>query len=287
VFVELTNFSMRNLLVGPDGTRLKPRQCRLLVIVSTESGNDDQMMGYYTSQLDTREKDVAFSARSSMQLPLRHDGDGVAIALPSAALEKHHCRVEFRLVSLLDEKLSLARGTSIAVEWHNVCQQHAVHEAELLDRDLERVARVRFRLLLVSCNDGGGGGGWLPLLAAQVPKGTYGARGSEGSMPTASSPLPQVTPFTGHDMSINRNRTYWTQRRSLPVWGHRGSGSSKASLVKETQLHHTHIQVCRGCAQPCANRRTRSQPLLLGCPPVLAGEHGALVHHGGQPGCRM
>eukprot|EP00045_Choanoeca_perplexa_P011801 m.126351 g.126351 ORF g.126351 m.126351 type:complete len:1100 (+) comp15773_c0_seq1:91-3390(+) len=199
VLVDIAQLDLRTRLVDDNHFELRPQQCRAMVVVSTESGDLAQQGDYYRYDDDHREKESTTSTRGSVPLPITEDGDHLALSLPLAAREAELCRVEIRIVSVLDEKLILARGTQVSLPWHDVDQQHHVHELELFNRELNRVGRIRFRLLL-------------------------------------------VTPYLGHDMSVTRQRTYWTQRKSLPVWGHRGSGSSKASLDPTDRVHRTHVQ---------------------------------------------
>eukprot|EP00730_Choanoeca_flexa_P000815 TRINITY_DN10347_c0_g1_i1.p1 TRINITY_DN10347_c0_g1~~TRINITY_DN10347_c0_g1_i1.p1 ORF type:complete len:1108 (+),score=280.88 TRINITY_DN10347_c0_g1_i1:63-3386(+) len=199
VLIDITQLDLRTRLRDANDFELREQQCRAIVVVATESGNIAQQRDYYRYADDEREKSAALKARDSIQLPVTEDGDTLALTLPLKAREHQHCRIEVRIVSVLDEKVILARGTQVDLPWHDVDQQHCEHQLELFGRDLNRVGRMRFRLLL-------------------------------------------VTPYLKHDMSVTRQRTYWTQRKALPVWGHRGSGSSKASLDPLDRVHRTHVQ---------------------------------------------
>lgn len=53
-----------------------------------------------------------------------------------------------------------------------------------------------------------------------------------------------ATPYVGHSLSVSRENTFWKQQRVLPVWGHRGSGATKAAHVSEVARFRTHVQVC-------------------------------------------
>ena len=220
VLVDIAQLDLRSRLVDDNNFELRPQQCRAMVVVSTESVDLAQQRDYYRYEDDTREKEQTQSTRGSVPLPITEDGDRLALPLPLTAKEAKQCRVEIRIVSVLDEKLILARGTQVSLPWHDVDQQHHVHELELFNRELNRVGRIRFRLLL-------------------------------------------VTPYLGHDMSVTRQRTYWTQRKSLPVWGHRGSGSSKASLDPTDRVHRTHVQVGGEAEQGGRGRAPRLCFVLL------------------------
>ncbi|EGD73410.1 hypothetical protein PTSG_05107 [Salpingoeca rosetta] len=50
-----------------------------------------------------------------------------------------------------------------------------------------------------------------------------------------------VLPYLGSELRIQPSNTYWTTRKQLPVWGHRGTGSSKAAHV-DSNTYRTHVQ---------------------------------------------
>eukprot|EP00043_Microstomoeca_roanoka_P008303 m.80084 g.80084 ORF g.80084 m.80084 type:complete len:1265 (+) comp14190_c0_seq2:239-4033(+) len=50
-----------------------------------------------------------------------------------------------------------------------------------------------------------------------------------------------VLPYQSGELRITPETTYWTTYKQIPVWGHRGTGSSKAAHV-DTNTYRTHVQ---------------------------------------------
>lgn len=50
-----------------------------------------------------------------------------------------------------------------------------------------------------------------------------------------------VLPYQGAELRIQPGSTYWTTRKQLPVWGHRGTGAAKEANV-DGNTYRTHVQ---------------------------------------------